>query len=91
MTYRIKVPPRTLPVGEEQLVSGLEHWLIGLKTYRWSLIVGFVLLLLMGMGLWGCSGTRNKTPVRLKNLSEKRRFSCLRERPMTHKNSRQSQ
>lgn len=53
MTYRIKVPPRTLPVGEEQLVSGLEHWLIGLKNYRWSLVVGFVLLLLMGMGLWG--------------------------------------
>lgn len=53
MTYRIKVPPRTLPVGEEQLVSGLEHWLMGLKNYRWSLIVGFVLLLLMGMGLWG--------------------------------------
>lgn len=53
MTYRIKVPPRTLPVGEEQLVSGLEHWLIGLRNYRWSLIVGFMLLLLMGMGLWG--------------------------------------
>jgi outer membrane protein assembly factor BamD (BamD/ComL family) len=53
MTYRIKVPPRTLPVGEEQLVSGLEHWLIGLKSYRWSLIIGFVLLFLMGMGLWG--------------------------------------
>ncbi len=53
MTYRIKVPPRTLPVGEEQLVSGLEHWLMGLRSYRWSLIVGFVLLLLMGMGLWG--------------------------------------
>ncbi len=53
MTYRIKVPPRTLPVGEEQLVSGLEHWLIGLRSYRWSLIVGFVLLLLMGMGIWG--------------------------------------
>ncbi|MBS0156938.1 MAG: tetratricopeptide repeat protein [Nitrospira sp.] len=53
MTYRIKVPPRTLPVGEEQLVSGLEHWLIGLRSYRWSLVVGFVLLFLMGMGLWG--------------------------------------
>jgi len=53
MTYRIKVPPRTLPVGEEQLVSGLEHWLIGLRSYRWSLGVGFVLVLLMGMGLWG--------------------------------------
>jgi tetratricopeptide (TPR) repeat protein len=53
MTYRIKVPPRTLPVGEEQLVSGLEHWLIGLRSYRWSLMIGFVLLLLMGIGLWG--------------------------------------
>jgi tetratricopeptide (TPR) repeat protein len=53
MTYRIKVPPRTLPVGEEQLVSGLEHWLINLRDYRGSLIAGFVLLLLMGMGAWG--------------------------------------
>lgn len=42
-----------MPVGEEQLVSGLEHWLIGLKSYRWSLIIGCVLLFLMGMGLWG--------------------------------------
>ena len=53
MTYRIKVPPRTLPVGEEQLVSGLEHWLIGLRSYRWSLIGGCVLLLLIGIGTWG--------------------------------------
>ncbi len=53
MTYRIKVPPRTLPVGEEQLVSGLEHWVIGLRSYRWSLLAGFVLLLVMGIGLWG--------------------------------------
>jgi tetratricopeptide (TPR) repeat protein len=53
MTYRIKVPPRTLPVGEEQLVSGLEHWLIGLQSYRWSLIVGFALLILTGVGLGG--------------------------------------
>jgi outer membrane protein assembly factor BamD (BamD/ComL family) len=53
MTYRIKVPPRTLPVDEAHLVSGLEHWLLGLKNYRWSLIVGFVLLLLMGGGIWG--------------------------------------
>lgn len=42
-----------MPVGEEQLVSGLEHWLIGLRSYRWPLIVGCVLLLLTGMGLWG--------------------------------------
>lgn len=53
MTYRIKVPPRTLPVDEAHLVSGLEHWLLGLTNYRWSIVVGFVLLLLMGAGTWG--------------------------------------
>lgn len=53
MTYRIKVPPRTLPVDEAHLVSGLEHWLLGLTNYRWSIVVGFVLLLLMGGGTWG--------------------------------------
>jgi len=53
MTYRIKVPPRTLPVDEAHLVSGLEHWVLGLKNYRWSLLVGFVLLLVMAGGLWG--------------------------------------
>jgi tetratricopeptide (TPR) repeat protein len=53
MTYRIKVPPRTLPVDEAHLVSGLEHWMHGLAGYRWSIVVGFVLLLLMGGGIWG--------------------------------------
>jgi outer membrane protein assembly factor BamD (BamD/ComL family) len=53
MTYRIKVPPRTLPVDEAHLVSGLEHWMLGLANYRWSILVGVVLLLLMGGGIWG--------------------------------------
>ncbi len=53
MTYRIKVPPRTLPVDEAHLVSGLEHWMVGLANYRWSIVVGFVLLFLMGGGMWG--------------------------------------
>lgn len=53
MTYRIKVPPRTLPVDEAHLVSGLEHWALGLKRYQWSIVVGCVLLLLMGAGIWG--------------------------------------
>ncbi|MFZ1803838.1 MAG: tetratricopeptide repeat protein [Nitrospira sp.] len=53
MTYRIKVPPRTLPVDEAHLVSGLEHWVHGLATYRWSIVVGFLLLLLTGGGVWG--------------------------------------
>ncbi len=53
MTYRIKVPPRTLPVDEAHLVSGLEHWVFGLANYRWSILVGFLLLLMMGGGIWG--------------------------------------
>ena len=48
MTYRIKVPPRSLPVDEANLVSSLEHWLISLKDYRWPLVVGFALLVLVG-------------------------------------------
>lgn len=53
MTYRIKVPPRSLPVDEAHLVSGLEHWLIGLKVYRRPLLVGFALLVLAGGIVWG--------------------------------------
>ncbi|MBK9306400.1 MAG: tetratricopeptide repeat protein [Nitrospira sp.] len=53
MSYRIKVPPRTLPVDEAHLVSGLEHWVLGLQRYRWSIIVGFILLLLTAGGIWG--------------------------------------
>lgn len=53
MSYRIKVPPRTLQVDEAHLVSGLEHWVFGLQRYRWSIAVGFILLLLMTGGIWG--------------------------------------
>lgn len=53
MSYRIKVPPRTLPVDEAHMVSGLEHWVLGLERYRWSIIVGFLLVLLTAGGIWG--------------------------------------
>jgi tetratricopeptide (TPR) repeat protein len=53
MTYRIKVPPRSLPVDEAHLVSNLEHRLLGLKEYRWPLLVGCALLVLVGAGVWG--------------------------------------
>jgi tetratricopeptide (TPR) repeat protein len=53
MTYRIKVPPRSLPVDEAHLVSNLEHRLLGLKEYRWPLLVGCTLLILVGAGVWG--------------------------------------
>jgi len=42
-----------LPVDEAHLVSGLEHWVLGLQRFRWSIIVGFILLLLTAGGIWG--------------------------------------
>ena len=53
MTYRIKVPPRSLPLDEAHMVSNLEHRLLGLKEYRWPLLVGCALLVLVGAGVWG--------------------------------------
>ena len=53
MSYRIKVPPRTLPVDEAHLVSGLEHWVLGLSKYRWPLVIGVLLLVVMGAVIWG--------------------------------------
>jgi outer membrane protein assembly factor BamD (BamD/ComL family) len=52
MTYRIKVPPRSLPVDEAHLVSSLEHQLADLKDYRWPLLVGLAVLVLVGAGVW---------------------------------------
>ena len=64
MTYRIKVPPRSLPVDEAHMVSSLEHWLIGLKEYRWPLLVGFALVVLVGaivgVVLWYDAQTANQ-------------------------------
>jgi len=42
-----------LPVDEAHLVSGLEHWVFGLANYRWSILVGVLLLLMIGGGIWG--------------------------------------
>ncbi|SLM46440.1 conserved protein of unknown function [Nitrospira japonica] len=46
MSYRIKVPTRTLEVDEAHLVSGLEHALIRLQDYRKPLLVGLGVLIL---------------------------------------------
>ena len=48
MSYRIKVPPRSLPVDEGQLVSSLEERLIGLNAYRMPILVGLAVMLLVG-------------------------------------------
>ncbi len=53
MSYRIKVPPRTLPVDEAHLVNELEHWVFGLSKYRWPLVIGVGLLAVMGAVIWG--------------------------------------
>lgn len=46
MTYRIKVPAKTLQVDEAHFLSGLEHQLHRLQEYRRPLLVGFAVLLL---------------------------------------------
>jgi len=48
MTYRIKVPPRSLPVDEAHLVSSLEHKLVDMQRYRWPLLVGLLLVIIVG-------------------------------------------
>lgn len=64
MTYRIKVPPRTLPVDEAHLVSNLEHWLENVRVYRGPLLVGATILILaagiVGGVLWYDSQTAQK-------------------------------
>ncbi len=46
MSYRIKVPARTLPADEAHLLSGLEHQLHRLQDYRRPLLVGLGVLVL---------------------------------------------
>ena len=53
MTYRIKVPAKTLPVDEAHLLSGLEHALLRLQDYRRPLLVGLGVFLLAGAVVGG--------------------------------------
>ena len=46
MSYRIKVPAKTLPVDEAHMLSGLEHQLHRLQDYRRPLLVGLGVLVL---------------------------------------------
>ncbi|MDF2458839.1 MAG: uncharacterized protein K0S79_1255 [Nitrospira sp.] len=56
MSYRIKIPAKTLQVDEAHLLSGLEHQLHRLQEYRRPLLVGFAVLFLavaaVGGVLW---------------------------------------
>jgi outer membrane protein assembly factor BamD (BamD/ComL family) len=53
MTYRIKVPAKTLEVDEAHLLSGLEHQLHRLQEYRRPLLVGLTVLLLAAVVVGG--------------------------------------
>lgn len=46
MTYRIKVPAKTLQVDEAHFMSGVEHGLVRLQEYRRPLLVGMAVLML---------------------------------------------
>ncbi|HEY6974140.1 MAG TPA: tetratricopeptide repeat protein [Nitrospiraceae bacterium] len=56
MTYRIKVPAKTLPVDEAHLLSGVEHALLRLQDYRRPLLVGLgvflIAIVVVGGVLW---------------------------------------
>ena len=53
MSYRIKLPAKTLQVDEAHLLSGLEHQLHRLQEYRRPLLVGLAVLLLAGAAVGG--------------------------------------
>ena len=46
MSYRIKVPAKTLPVDEAHMLSWLDHTLHGAESYRRPLLVGLGVLVL---------------------------------------------
>ena len=53
MSYRIKVPAKTLQVDEAHFLSGLEHQLHRLQEYRRPLAVGLLVLLLAAAAVGG--------------------------------------
>jgi outer membrane protein assembly factor BamD (BamD/ComL family) len=53
MSYRIKVPAKTLHVDEAHFLSGLEHQLHRLQEYRRPLLVGLAVLLLAAAAVGG--------------------------------------
>lgn len=53
MSYRIKVPAKTLQVDEAHFLSGLEHQLHRLQEYRRPLLVGLGVLLLAAAVIGG--------------------------------------
>jgi outer membrane protein assembly factor BamD (BamD/ComL family) len=53
MSYRIKVPAKTLQVDEAHFLSGLEHQLHRLQEYRRPLLVGLAVLLLAAASVGG--------------------------------------
>jgi outer membrane protein assembly factor BamD (BamD/ComL family) len=53
MSYRIKVPAKTLQVDEAHFFSGLEHQLHRLQEYRRPLLVGLAVLLLAAAVIGG--------------------------------------
>ena len=53
MSYRIKVPTKTLQVDEAHFLSGLEHQLHRLQEYRRPLLVGLAVLLLAAAAVGG--------------------------------------
>ncbi|HSN04478.1 MAG TPA: tetratricopeptide repeat protein [Nitrospira sp.] len=64
MTYRIKVPPKTLPMDEAHLAGNMERLLETLRLYRGPLLVGIAIVIvatgIVGGVLWYDAQTAQK-------------------------------
>jgi len=64
MTYRIKVPPKTLPMDEAHLAGNMERMLETLRLYRGPLLVGIAIVIvatgIVGGVLWYDAQTAQK-------------------------------
>jgi tetratricopeptide (TPR) repeat protein len=68
MSYRIKVPTKTIQVDEAHLMSGLEHALFRLREYRGPLLVALGVLLLAGAVVGGVFWVDHQAALKAQEL-----------------------
>lgn len=82
MSYRIKVPTRTLQVDEAHFVSGLEHALLRLQDYRTPLLVGLAVLVVAVLVVGGVFWSDREASQKAQDL-EREATRLIMTRPAT--------
>jgi tetratricopeptide (TPR) repeat protein len=70
MSYRIKVPPKTLPLDEAHLSSWVDHTLHGPRTYLRPLLVGLGVVLLAAAVVGGVFYVDRQTTQKAQDLEQ---------------------